>query len=88
MTAITNLNPVKAIMVKSAWDYRCSSVHGHIIGNDSEFSIAPRISRPILMVLRPSGKKFFLDWPAHALTLSARIQNCLRRLKILWARGL
>ncbi len=32
--AYVELNPVKAGMVKNAWDYRWSSVHAHLAGND------------------------------------------------------
>ena len=34
--AYVELNPVKAKMVKSAWDYRWSSVHAHIKGKDPQ----------------------------------------------------
>ena len=34
--AYVELNPVKAKMVKSAWDYRWSSVHAHITGKDPQ----------------------------------------------------
>ena len=34
--AYVELSPVKAKMVKSAWDYRWSSVHAHIKGKDSQ----------------------------------------------------
>ena len=34
--AYVELNPVKAKMVKSAWDYRWSSAHAHINGNDPQ----------------------------------------------------
>ncbi len=33
--AYVELNPVKAGMVKKAWDYRWSSVHAHLAGKDS-----------------------------------------------------
>ena len=32
--AYVELNPVKAEMVKNAWDYRWSSVHAHLSGKD------------------------------------------------------
>ena len=35
-TAYVELSPVKAKMVKSAWDYRWSSVHAHIKGKDQQ----------------------------------------------------
>ena len=33
--AYVELNPVKAGLVKKAWDYRWSSVHAHLAGKDS-----------------------------------------------------
>jgi len=35
------LNPVKAGLVKKAWDYRWSSVHAHLAGEDSRGIILP-----------------------------------------------
>ena len=35
------LNPVKSGMVKKAWDYRWSSVHAHLVGEDSRGIILP-----------------------------------------------
>jgi putative transposase len=34
--AYVELNPVKAGMVKSAWDYPWSSVHAHLAGEDAK----------------------------------------------------
>jgi len=34
--AYVELNPVKAGMVKNAWDYRWSSVHAHLAGKDTQ----------------------------------------------------
>ena len=34
--AYVALNPVKAGMVKNAWDYRWSSVHAHLAGKDTK----------------------------------------------------
>ena len=34
--AYVELNPVKAGMVKNAWDYRWSSVHAHLAGKDTK----------------------------------------------------
>ncbi len=39
--AYVELNPVKAGMVKNAWDYRWSSVHAHLAGIDTEGIIQP-----------------------------------------------
>ena len=39
--AYVELNPVKAGMVKKAWDYRWSSVHAHLSGKDSQGIIRP-----------------------------------------------
>ncbi len=36
------LNPVKAKIVTSAWDYRWSSVHAHLSGNDPDNIIEPK----------------------------------------------
>lgn len=40
--AYVELNPVKAKMVKSAWDYRWSSVHAHLSGQDLLGTINPQ----------------------------------------------
>ena len=40
--AYVELNPVKAKMVTSAWDYRWSSVHSHLNGQDPEGIIEPQ----------------------------------------------
>ena len=40
--AYVELNPVKAKMVTSAWDYRWSSVHAHLSGNDPDNIIEPK----------------------------------------------
>jgi len=39
--AYVELNPVKAGMVKRAWEYRWSSVHAHLTGNDKHGIIQP-----------------------------------------------
>jgi putative transposase len=39
--AYVELNPVKAGMVKNAWDYRWSSVHAHLAGVDTQGIIQP-----------------------------------------------
>ena len=39
--AYVELNPVKAGMVKNAWDYRWSSVHAHLSGSDADGIILP-----------------------------------------------
>ena len=39
--AYVELNPVKAGVVKNAWDYRWSSVHAHLSGKDSDGRIRP-----------------------------------------------
>lgn len=39
--AYVELNPVKAGMVKKAWDYRWSSVHAHLSGKDNQGIIQP-----------------------------------------------
>ena len=39
--AYVELNPVKAGIVKKAWDYRWSSVHAHLAGKDSRGVILP-----------------------------------------------
>lgn len=39
--AYVELNPVKAGMVKNAWDYRWSSVHAHLAGIDTQGVIQP-----------------------------------------------
>ncbi len=39
--AYIELNPVKAGMVKKAWDYRWSSVHAHLAGKDSQGIVLP-----------------------------------------------
>jgi len=39
--AYIELNPVKAGIVKKAWDYRWSSVHAHLAGQDSQGIILP-----------------------------------------------
>ncbi len=58
--AYVKLNLVKAKMVKSAWDYRCSSVYAYIRDKGSEFSVALRTSRSGLVVLRSLDKFFGL----------------------------
>ena len=40
--AYVELNPVKAKMVNLAWDYRWSSVHAHLNGEDPEGIIEPK----------------------------------------------
>ncbi len=40
--AYVELNPVKARMVKSAWDYRWSSAHAHIKGKDPQGIVEPQ----------------------------------------------
>ena len=40
--AYVELNPVKAKMVDAAWDYRWSSVHAHLNGEDPEGIIEPK----------------------------------------------
>jgi len=52
--AYVELNPVKAGLVKKAWDYRWSSVHAHLAGEDC---------RGIIL----SEKIFFLagDWKTY-----------------------
>jgi len=39
--AYVELNPVKAGMVKNAWDYQWSSVHAHLSGKDNDGIIMP-----------------------------------------------
>jgi len=39
--AYVELNPVKAGMVKNAWDYRWSSVHAHLSGKETDGIILP-----------------------------------------------
>ncbi len=39
--AYVELNPVKAGLVKNAWDYRWSSVHAHLAGKDSQGIVLP-----------------------------------------------
>ncbi|MDJ0805249.1 MAG: transposase [Gammaproteobacteria bacterium] len=39
--AYVELNPVKAGMVKYAWDYRWSSVHAHLSGTDTDGIVRP-----------------------------------------------
>lgn len=39
--AYVELNPVKAGMVKNAWDYCWSGVHAHLLGNDPDGIIRP-----------------------------------------------
>ena len=39
--AYVELNPVKAGMVKKAWDYRWSSIHAHLSGKDNHGIIRP-----------------------------------------------
>ncbi|QYZ65481.1 MAG: hypothetical protein HPY30_05475 [Gammaproteobacteria bacterium (ex Lamellibrachia satsuma)] len=48
------LNPVKAGMVKNAWDYRWSSVHAHLSGKGSQGIIQPE------NLLKLTG-----DWKAY-----------------------
>ncbi len=52
--AYVELNPVKAGMVKKAWDYRWSSVHAHLSGKDSQGIIQPE------NLLKLTG-----DWKAY-----------------------
>jgi putative transposase len=42
VAAYVELNPVKAKMVKSAWDYKWSSVHAHLKGSDPLEIVEPQ----------------------------------------------
>jgi len=62
--AYVELNPVKAGMVKNAWEYRWSSVHAHLAGKDSQGIIRPE------KLLSLTG-----DWKAY-LKLAQGNQSC------------
>ncbi len=66
--AYVELNPVKAGMVKNAWDYRWSSVHAHLSGVDPDGIIRPE------KLLSLTG-----DWKAYLKAAQANQDNEFER---------
>ena len=62
--AYVELNPVKAGIVKNAWDYRWSSVHAHLSGKDTNGIIMPE------RLLSMTG-----DWKSYLQEALSRSNN-------------
>ena len=63
MLGYLELNPVKARMVDSAWDYPWSRVHAHLSGND-EFDL---VDTEKMLTLISDWKSYLLDAQSHSI---------------------